>query len=78
MHGIIAIEKNLARFAETLESEGYEVVELADADLSSVDAVLVSGSDNNILNIQDTQTEVPVINISGKTTAEVIAELERL
>lgn len=78
MQGIIAVEKNLARFAEMLESEGYEVVELGDANLSDVDAVLVSGSDINLLNMQDTQTEVPVINISGKTTAEVIAELERL
>jgi AmiR/NasT family two-component response regulator len=78
MQGIIAVEKNLTRFAEMLESEGYEVVELSQANLDDVDAVLVSGSDINLLNMQDTLTEVPVINTSGKTTAEVIAELERL
>ncbi len=78
MHGIVAVEKNLSRLAESLEVEGYEVINLDDADLDSVDAILVSGADNNLMNIQDIVSAVPVINASGKTTDEILEELDKL
>jgi len=78
MNGIIAVEKNLANIIDALENEGYEVVNLENSDLNSVDAVVVSGADTNLMNMQDTLTEVPVISASGKTADEIIKELERL
>lgn len=78
MQGLVAVEKNLSNIVEYLEAKGYEIVTIDEADLDSVDAIVVSGADINLLNIQDTLTEVPVINASGKNTEEILQELERI
>jgi hypothetical protein len=78
MQGIIAIEKNLSKLADLLETEGYDVVSLDSTNIESVDAIVVSGADNNIMNMQDIVVHVPIINASGKSTDEILEELERL
>lgn len=78
MQGIVAIEKVLSNLAEVLETEGYDVVILDDNNINSVDAIIVSGADINLLNIQDALTDVPVINATGKTFNEIIEELEMM
>lgn len=78
MQGIVAIEKTLSNLAEVLETEGYDVVTLDDNNINSVDAIIVSGADINLLNIQDALTDVPVINATGKTFNEIIRELEKM
>ncbi|GMB00135.1 YkuS family protein [Pelosinus sp. IPA-1] len=78
MQGIIAVEKTLSRLADILETKGYEVVDLSESDLVGVDAIVVGGTDINLLNIQDTATDVPVINATGKTFNEIIEELGRM
>ncbi len=78
IQGIIAVEQNLSNVVELLETEGYEVVALDNTDLGSVDAIVVSGADNNLMNIQDTLTEVPVISAAGKTAEESLDEIDRL
>ncbi|MPL58691.1 hypothetical protein SDC9_04233 [bioreactor metagenome] len=78
MQGLIAIEKNLKNLFEVLETEGYEVVPLESADMDTVDAVVVSGADSNLMNMQDTVTAVPVINASGKTANDILEELDSL
>jgi hypothetical protein len=78
MQGIIAVEKNLSKLTEVLETEGYEVVNLDHADLDAVDAVLVSGLDINFLNMQESIVNVPVISAVGKTASEILEELAML
>lgn len=78
MQGIIAVEKNLSRIVDALETEGYDVVSLDNADMESVDAIVLSGADVNVMNMQDAVTHVPVINAAGKSIEEVLEELERL
>lgn len=78
MNGLIAVEKNLSQIVDFLENEGYEVVNLDETDLDSVDAIVVSGADQNVLGIEDTLTEVPVIEASGKSGADILAELQKL
>lgn len=78
MQGLIAIEKNLSRLADLLETEGYDVVSLESTNIESVDAIVVSGADNNLMNMQDILVHVPIINASGKSTDEILDELERL
>lgn len=78
MQGIIAIEKNLSKLADLLETEGYDVVSLDSTNIESVDAIVVSGADNNLMNMQDILVHVPIINASGKSTDEILEELERL
>jgi len=78
MQGIIAVEKNLSNVVDVLETEGYDVVSLESADFEIVDAIVVSGADINLMNMQDVATAVPVINASGKTANEILVELENL
>lgn len=78
MQGIIAVEKTLSTLADILETKGYEVVDLSDSNLVGIDAIIVGGTDINVLNIQDSLTDVPVINATGKTFNEVIDELGRM
>lgn len=78
MQGIIAVEKNLTRLFDTLETQGYEVVELDKQNIDGVDAIVVSGADINLMNMQDTLTDVPVINAAGKSAAEILDELNNL
>jgi len=78
MQGVIAVETSLGNLAEVLEVEGYEVVYLEDNIINSVDAIIVSGVDINLLNMQEALTDVPVINAAGKTFDEIIEELEQM
>lgn len=78
MQGLIAIEPNLGNLFEVLETEGYEVVSLDNADMDTVDAIVLSGADNNLMNMQDVVTSVPVINAAGKTAEDILEELERI
>ena len=76
--GIIAVEQNLSNVIDLLETEGYEVVALERANLETVDAIVVSGADINLMNIQDTLTEVPVISAVGKSAQQILDEIDRL
>ncbi|TCL34455.1 uncharacterized protein UPF0180 [Anaerospora hongkongensis] len=78
MNGLIAVEKNLARLADFLENEGYEIVDLDESSLETVDAVVVSGADNNLMNFETALTDVPVIDAAGKSAADILAELQKL
>jgi len=78
MQGIIAVEPTLTLLCDALEEAGFEVVDLTDSDLNMVDAIIVSGADSNLMNIQTTLTDVPIINASGKTPDDILAELNRL
>jgi ACT domain-containing protein len=78
IQGIVAVEQNLSNVIDLLETEGYEVVTLDEANLDTVDAIVVSGADINLMNMQDTLTEVPVINAAGKTAEDILDELDRL
>lgn len=78
MNGLIAVEKNLSNLVSLLENEGYEVVDLDTASLDAVDAVVVSGADSDLMGMQDTLTDVPVIDATGKNGADILAELQKL
>lgn len=78
MQGIIAIESTLSTLADILETKGYEVVDLNENNLVGIDAIIVGGSDINVMNMQDSLTDVPVINASGKSFNEIIEELSRM
>jgi aspartate/glutamate racemase len=78
MQGIIAVEKTLSTLADILETKGYEIVDLSESNLMGVDAIIVGGTDVNVLGIQDSVTDVPVINATGKTFNEIIDELGRM
>ncbi len=72
----VAVEDGLRPFREFLEREGYEVIGLSREDLNRAQAVVLSGTDDNVMNMEDITTRVPVISAEGRTPEEVKDELE--
>ena len=72
----IAVEDGLSQIEATLRQEGYQVVDPEEAG-ANVDAVVVTGMDENLMGITDTLTSGVVIDASGLDADEVLAELER-
>jgi len=77
MKRIIAVEENLSPVQDFLSARGCEVIPVEKAGSTQVDAVVVSGSGQNILGMQDIQTKAPVINASGRTPEEIWHEIQR-
>ncbi|MEW6274507.1 MAG: YkuS family protein [Bacillota bacterium] len=71
----IAVEDNLTGVRDLLEKNGYAVVSLSRQ--RDADAVVVTGLDNNVLNMQEISTKVPVIDAAGKTPEEILAGLRQ-
>lgn len=72
----IVLDDDLQRFRKELEKEGFTVVDDSMAD--NADAYIVSGMENNFINMQDRATEKKVIDASGKDINEVISELRNI
>ena len=75
MERTIAVEEGLTSLKNLLEEKGFQVVGLKTS--LPVDAAVVTGMDNNLMNQQNLVYEVPVVNASGRSASEVVAELER-
>lgn len=71
LRGTIAVEGTLSPVADALRREGYKVVG-TEGDLSQVNAIVVSGSDDNLLGRQDILAEVPVLNAEGRTPEDIL------
>ncbi len=74
MERTIAVEEGLTSLKNLLEEKGFQVVGLKTS--LPVDAAVVTGMDNNLMNQQNLVYEVPVVNASGRSASEVVAELE--
>lgn len=72
----VAIEGQLSPMADALKAAGYEVVPLDDQSLKVAQAVVVQGTDDNFLGIENTLTRAPVINADGMTADQVLAAVE--
>jgi len=74
----IGVEEGLTNVTQALEEKGYEVVTLSNAtDLKDCSCCVVTGMDSNIMGIETTSTEVPVIEASGLSAEEVCSEVEQ-
>ena len=74
----IAIEPALTNVKSYLSQKGYTVESMSEQsqkDLSGYDAVVVSGMNENLLGMQDTQTKAVVINADGLSAEEVAKRL---
>ncbi|WP_240375483.1 YkuS family protein [Bacillus piscicola] len=73
----IGVEESLTDIQQELEERGYQVVALKqEQDAQGCDCCVVTGHDENIMNIQDTVMEGSVINAQGYTAEEVGAQVE--
>lgn len=73
----IAVEETLGNVRHLLQRQGYQVIDLHGADLQGVDAVVLSGQDDNLMGIETIRTKAPVFAVEGMTAAEVAMRLER-
>ncbi|MBE3586739.1 YkuS family protein [Desulfofundulus thermocisternus] len=76
MNKKVAVEESLTGLKELLEEEGYTVVNPGSQE--EVLAMVVTGLDNNTMNMQDINTRVPVIEMAGKTPEQVLARIKEL
>lgn len=72
----IAVEDTLTDVKQMLQEQGYTVVSTKNS--SNVAAVVVSGMDNNLMNIQDITTKAPVIDASGKSPDQILSRIRQL
>lgn len=77
MKSRVAVEGSLTNIARDLRTQGYEVVDLNSNEIQNVNAVVVSGEDNNVMNMADIKTKAPVINARGMTAEQVRSEIEK-
>lgn len=77
MNKTIAVEDNLTPVKSFLAARGCRIVDVEEAKSRQVDAVVLSGSDRNLMGMQDIIVAAPVINASGKTPQEVWEDIQR-
>lgn len=76
MRKTVAIEDGIQGLRTHLEGEGFQVVDLAEK-LNNVDAIILSGLDENILGDETRIFEGFVINARGRQPEEIIFDLKK-
>lgn len=77
----IAIQRDLTPIKNYLCDNGYNVQEFdGNAEnatkIKDIDAIVITGLDNNVMGIHDTSTKVPIINADGKTPEDIRKTLD--
>lgn len=77
----VAVQKDLTPIKCYLEEKGYDVREFegnaenALNEFGEVDAIVVTGMDNNMMGMQETSCRTTIINASGKEPQTVEEEI---
>lgn len=74
MNRTIAVEDGLTPVKEFLQEKGYQVVSIRQG--KNADAAIITGMDDNMMNMQDIVVDAPVVNAQGMTPQEVLHALE--
>jgi len=77
MDRVIAVENNLKPFKDFLAAQGCRIIAVDRVKDTEVDAVVLSGADQNIMGMQNIVTKAPVINASGLSPEEIWNEIQR-
>lgn len=72
----VAVQSGLTPVRSALMARGYRVIDLGDADLGQVTAVVVTGGSDDLLGDERTRTRAPVVVASGRSPAEIVDEIE--
>ncbi|MDQ0156688.1 YkuS family protein [Robertmurraya andreesenii] len=68
----IGVEYSLQNVQQALREKGYDVVNLSkEADANGCDMCVITGLDSNVMGMQDTVIQGPVIEANGLTADEV-------
>jgi hypothetical protein len=72
----IAVEGGLTQIKQALEQAGFTTVAMDQqgnqGDFRNASMIVVSGMNDNLMGIQDTDTKAPVISAAGLTAEEVV------
>lgn len=71
----IAVEGGLGHIKSALQQAGFNTVDMTTSDNSSwqkADMIMVTGQNENLMGIQDTQTKAPVINVHGLSAEDCL------
>ena len=77
MAGRIAVADGLRPVRECLRAAGFEVVSTSGGIPEDVQAIVLSGLDDNLLGRQDVVRRVPIVNADGMTPEQVAGEVHR-
>lgn len=72
----IAVDNDLSGLKDVLSQEGYDVVDLAEEQVTAANAVIISGMEQNVMQREDIRTRAPVISAQGKTDDEIVKDLQ--
>lgn len=72
----IAIEDNLTNVRQAIEARGWQAVPIHQLKAGSVDAIVCTGQERNMLGDETVRTQVPIIEADGLTAEEVLRRLE--
>jgi hypothetical protein len=72
---VIAVADDLSGLKEALVAQGYDVVSLEEDGLKRASAVVVTGVDKDFMMMEDIKTRVPVIDASGKSSQEIVSDI---
>jgi len=73
----IGVEQSLTVVQETLQSKGYDVVQLKqENDAQGCDCCVITGQDQNMMGIQNVITQGSIINAHGLSTEEICQQVE--
>ncbi|ASS77051.1 hypothetical protein CIG75_00310 [Tumebacillus algifaecis] len=74
----VAVEANLSNVRDYLSQQGYDCCELdaQNQNGQGLDAIVISGADQNIMGIADATTKAPVINANGLRPEEIANRIQ--
>ncbi len=72
----VAVEEGLSPVRELLASQGHRVVD-PKTNLGDVDAVVLTGGDDDFLGNERTRTKAPVIDARGRSADSIVQEISR-
>lgn len=77
----VAVESNLSHIQEYLSKKGYEVDTLDASNINQTQnnytAVIISGTDQNVMGIHNMAVDCPTINAHGLTPEQVYDRLQQ-
>ncbi len=74
----VGVEQSLTNVSEALQNKGFHVVTLKqESDATNCDVCVISGQDENMMDIQNIVTNGSILNASGLSAEEICQEVEK-
>jgi len=77
MNRRIAVDSGLSYYRSLLADEGYEVVALSARGRAEVDAILLSGRDENVTGNETRTSAAFTLDVTGRQPEEVLYDLRQ-